>query len=107
MTAQTSMIKGRKSFFPRAAERDASMSCGDCGEVCIGMNAIIICGKRWLLRMARFAVNPAGMCHRAHTVFLAARAALFAGSANPHGIKRFMYGRLRAIEKSAAPGRRR
>jgi hypothetical protein len=42
------------------------------------------------------------MCHRAHSVFLAARAGIVPSSAKPHGIKRFVNGRLRAIEKSAA-----
>ena len=87
MTAQTSTIKGMKNFSRREEDCDASMSCGDCGEVCVGMNAIIICGKHWLLRMVLFAVNPAKVCHAAHSVSLAARAALFAGTANPHGIR--------------------
>jgi hypothetical protein len=65
-------------LFPEAVDLDASMSCGDCGEVCVGMNAIIICGKHWLLCMALFAVKPARVCHAAHTVFSAARDALFA-----------------------------
>jgi len=43
------------------------------------------------------------MCHRAHSVFLAARAGFFAGTANPHEINRFVYGRLRAIEKECCP----
>jgi hypothetical protein len=51
------MIKGMKSFSPEKVGRDASMSWGDCGEVCVGMSAIIICGKRWLLRMALFSIK--------------------------------------------------
>ena len=70
MTAQTSTIKEMKAFFRRAAERDASMSCGDCGEVCVGMNGIIICGKHTLLRMALFAVKSSrNVSHGTHRVF--------------------------------------
>ena len=47
-------------------------------------------------------LNPAEVCHAAHTVFFAARDAVFARSANPHGIREFVNGCLRAIEKSAA-----
>jgi hypothetical protein len=49
-----------------------------------------------------FISNSAELCHQAHSVFLAARVALCASAANPHEIKRFVNGRLRAIEKSAA-----
>ena len=74
MTAQTSTIKGMKSFFPEAVERDASMSCGDCGEVCIGMNAIIICGRHSLLRMALFALKSSrNVSPGTHRVFSSTR----------------------------------
>src|SRR5438309_9367346 len=102
MTAQTSTIKGMKNFFPKPVDLDASMSCGDCGEVCVGMNAIIICGSHWLLRMALFAAESSRSVSRGtHRGFGSTRR-LFAGAANQHGIKRFVNGRPHAIKKSAA-----
>jgi hypothetical protein len=66
------------------------------------MNAIIICGKHWLLPMTLFMVKSSrSVSHGTHRVFGSTRG-MSAGSAKPHGIKRFVNGRLRAIEKSAA-----
>jgi hypothetical protein len=66
------------------------------------MNAIIICGKHWLLGMAVCRGESSKSVSRGtHRGFGSTRR-LFAGAANPYEINRFVNGRLRAIEKSAA-----
>ncbi|MFL6388048.1 MAG: hypothetical protein ACJ71U_11230 [Terriglobales bacterium] len=66
------------------------------------MNAIIICGKHRLLRMALFTLESSRSVSRGTQRVFGSTRPLCARAANPHGIKRFVQWLPPCIEKSAA-----